>query len=516
MALASPVQPVPSQRRVGTDLVPIDVCDEALYASDEPYPASWGWYTVGAGLNEAGDRVVFLAVHCTPVRVVPSTSALHYVETIDVTVSYSSVPAPPAPAAAETALLIITPQSYSDILAPLKAHKDATGLPARIVTLETIASTYQGRDLTEQIKYCILEAVETQNTSFVLLVGDMKTLPIRFTYASWWEDNLLSDLYYADLYNAAYEFCTWDGNANGRFGETDHDGNDLDGVDLYPDVHVGRLAAVTAEEVTTVVQKIITYETETFGQEWFRQAVLCGGDTFPPALGAVPFVYEGEITNVEVAEHLGAFAVQYLWTSKRSLHPSTFNMAVNRGVGLLSYSGHGFEHGWGTYRANAPSNHAIHYYTPYLAGLSNGGKLPIVFFDACLTAKLDFNITDLWQYYPSFMSLVVMLTKLPNDPSVFYPSFAWCMVRRPNGGAIATIGSTRTAYTHVNSQGVHGGAGYLNVAFFSHYEDGVRVGEMLSGAQIDYLNGVGLDYFTLEEFLLLGDPSLRVGGIPAP
>jgi hypothetical protein len=35
---------------------------------------------------------------------------------------------------------------------------------------------------------------------------------------------------------------------------------------------------------------------------------------------------------------------------------------------------------------------------------------------------------------------------------------------------------------------------------------------MFTQAQKDYLNDVLPDYMTLEEFILLGDPSLRVGG----
>jgi len=35
---------------------------------------------------------------------------------------------------------------------------------------------------------------------------------------------------------------------------------------------------------------------------------------------------------------------------------------------------------------------------------------------------------------------------------------------------------------------------------------------MMTGAQNDYINNVGPDYFTIEEFILLGDPSLMVGG----
>ena len=106
-----------------------------------------------------------------------------------------------------------------------------------------------GRDNPERIKYFIKHAVEDWNTQYVLLVGDMKKLPIRVTLASWWERDLLSDLYYADIYDASGDFCSWDANENNRFGEIDHDGNDLDGVDLYADVHVGRLPCTDSTEV---------------------------------------------------------------------------------------------------------------------------------------------------------------------------------------------------------------------------------------------------------------------------
>jgi hypothetical protein len=37
---------------------------------------------------------------------------------------------------------------------------------------------------------------------------------------------------------------------------------------------------------------------------------------------------------------------------------------------------------------------------------------------------------------------------------------------------------------------------------------------MLTRAQNDYINHVYKDFFTIEEFILLGDPSLMVGGRP--
>jgi len=261
------------------------------------------------------------------------------------------------------------------------------------------------------------------------------------------------------------------------------------------------------------VNKIITYEEEAYDQIWFKRIVLAGGDTFPPAMGAPPSVFEGEITNTKVAQNLPGFNTTFLWTSTNTLQQLSFNREINKGTGFVSYSGHGFEHGWGTYKPNALTDQGmIWYFTPYMIGMKNENKLPIIFFDACLTAKLDFNFTDLEHYYPEGVHLLTRIFKLSEDPSVFYPCFAKSFLTKENGGAIATIGATRTAYTHVDADGVYGGAGYLNVHFFDSYTEGVTAGEMLTGAQNAYINNVFPDYFTIEEFILLGDPSLMVGG----
>jgi hypothetical protein len=50
---------------------------------------------------------------------------------------------------------------------------------------------------------------------------------------------------------------TWDKNGNNRFGETTHQGYDLDGVDLYADVNVGRLACIDVTEVNPQVKSLI-------------------------------------------------------------------------------------------------------------------------------------------------------------------------------------------------------------------------------------------------------------------
>jgi len=512
MQIGKQIRPAPTKQKIGDQLVPIEgIVNLDIYASTEPYPASWYTVSSGAGLNSNDDHTLFVTVRINPVRYIPSLQSAFYSTHFTIDISYKG--APPVPASSETySLVIVTPAEFSEILQPLVDHKNSYGITTILVPLEEIYSTYYGRDDSERIKYFIQHAVENWDTQYILLVGDMKKLPIRVTYASWWERDLLSDLYYADIYDADAEFCNWDTNENDRFGEIDEDGNNLDGVDLYADVHIGRLACRDVTEVSTVVNKIIIYEQETYNQIWFKRLILAGGDTFPVSMGAPPFIYEGEITNIKVGQTMSDFEQTFLWTSKGNLHPSSFNRAINKGAGFVSYAGHGFEHGWGTFRPNAVTKLKIVYYTPYVNGLKNGNKLPIIFFDACLTSKLDFNITDLQNYYGGVGNLLARILGLSVDPSDSYQCFSWSFLAKESGGAIATIGSTRTAYTWVDSSGVYGGAGYLDVHFFDSYEEGITVGQMMTSSQNDYIQYIGPDYFTLEEFILLGDPSLMTGG----
>jgi len=422
-------------------------------------------------------------------------------------------------------LVIIAPEEYSEGLDRLVEHKNDHGIKTNLTTVESIYASFPGIDEAEQIKYFIKYALEEWNISYVLLVGDIEKLPIRATDAYPWKgfgDNILTDLYYADIYNETDDFCSWDANENGTFGEVEYiTGSfppkvkiDLDDVDLYPDVCVGRLACRNIEEVNIVVNKIITYEENTYGQWWFKRIVLAGGDTFPPSGGAKPFVCEGEITNRHVAQQLPNFRHIKLWASRRNLNALTFNRAINRGAGFVSYAGHGFDMSWYTYQPNLIRERKVYYDMMFLYGLRNRNKLPIVFFDACLTARLDFNMRMFSNRYPRMVRLFETLTGITYDPSDLTPCFAWKFMTMKNGGAIATVGATRPAYTLVNKTGVHAGAGYLDVAFFKAYEKGITLGEMFTEAQNDYIDNVGKDYFTLEVFILLGDPSLKVGGYP--
>lgn len=387
-------------------------------------------------------------------------------------------------------LVIITASSFSKDLEPLVIHKNKYGINTKIVTIDEIFSgkyfVVQGRDDAEKIKYFIKNSIEQWETLYVLLVGDIYKLPIRRTWIG--DQIVLTDLYYSDIFFPDGNFCSWDSDNDGRFGEYWQDSDDI--LDLYADVYVGRLACKNNNEVKVTVKKIISYETSENSNDWFKNIILCGGDTHP-GIG----VYEGEVTLNEIEKCMPDFNSKKLYTSRGTFSPSSINKAVNDGAGFLVYSGHGFENGLGTH---PPDDEKWIYYKNFnMIGLFNYNKLPIIFFDACLTSRLDFTLGDL---------LKLPFVKYP------LPCLTWNFVKKTVGGAIAAIGATRIAFGMVGENGPKSGACYFALKFFENYEKGIKVGEMLAKAQYDYLESIEYDPFTVEELILLGDPSLMIGG----
>ena len=201
-------------------------------------------------------------------------------------------------------MVIIAPELFSESLQSLIDHKNSIDIQTILKTTEEIYNEYSGRDEAEKIKYFIKYAYEEFNIRFVLLVGGASQIPSRYTHIYfdyYYQDEwvFLSDLYYADIYDEEWGFSSWDTNENDVFAEYNWYGNN-DELDLYPDVYLGRLACVNTNEVTTCVNKIITYETtEAYTQDWFTDIVVIGGDSL---LGDEEHIDEGEYVNEEVIE----------------------------------------------------------------------------------------------------------------------------------------------------------------------------------------------------------------------
>ncbi|HVQ01756.1 MAG TPA: C25 family cysteine peptidase [Candidatus Thermoplasmatota archaeon] len=467
-----------------------------IYADVNPFPLSRVSYQVGGGLDR-DSHVTILSITYYPLQYSPTQHRLSFTPEVQMIVSYE-LPRNPSTLRTSMNLLVIAPSGYTSALQPLIDHKNQNGFMTTLLTTEDIYATYQGRDQAEQIKYAIKNKVETQAVSYVLLVGSIYKIPIRISEASsheYFGGQVITDLYYADVYDSQGNFCSWDANNNSIFGEI------TDKVDLYPDVRLGRLACDSVDEVNVVVDKIVHYETDTYGSSWYNNLILMGGNTFfwPGN--------EGEETNTLVMHLMSQFTPEIIWTSKHNFDRLTISRTITKGAGFLDYSGHGVEYGIITYTPSYLEKKA--FITPYLKDLHNGYKLPVVFLDACSTATLDFVLQNFLDYKTWFM-LNVLAHALKVNTSQRLTCFAWAFVAHQGGGAIATIGATRVAYGG-NDQG----AGKIALEFFSSFNSSQYLGEMASKMQTGYINDVHGDSFTVEEFILLGDPTLRLGGYPS-
>jgi len=435
-------------------------------------------------------------------------------------------------------MAIIAPEMFSDALQPLIDHKNSVGIETTLKTVESIYDEYEGRDQAEQIKYFIKDAIESHLIKYVLLVGGKEKLPVRYvtihsTNASVIivpderksciskfiqsmnsDRDFISDLYYADIYNQDGSYCSWDSNDNNLFGEMNNQVS-IDIVDLYPDVYVGRILCQSPSDVEIVVNKIIQYETTANRETWFNNIILCGGDTHPlfiEELFLLPLVFgndsriawEGEYFCNEVEQCLNDFQAKKIYASSLlgiqadKLTTDNINSAINDGAGFLLFALHGDTNRLATHfpftNRWLPSDG---YYISEIEKLSNNDKLPIAVFSACLCGDFD---------------------------SVESP-IAWEIVQHKNGGAIASFALTTEGLvwpTTISSKTL---AGHLTMSVFETYSQSVDIaGEIWSEAIVRYLDdewswsfneqwGYGyFNYLTLEEWILLGDPSLKIGG----
>ena len=289
--------------------------DKKIYNKDEKYPSSWCNYFVKCGLNENNVLTTQLTIQIHPVRYNPVKNKVSVPAEFKVEIKHKQPTKNNVFTQDKYDLVIITPKRFSKQLKKLVQHKNETmGVKTFLKTTEEIYKEYSGVDKPEKIKYFIKDVKEKWNIKYVLLVGGLKSyflakrrddpnqgakswhVPVRYNnlfdkpkYPLLSESNLhdpgvISDLYYADIYRyddeKGYVFENWDPNHDGFFSAWGRPNVENDtGIDLKPDVCVGRLPCRNKLEVKNVVDKIINYENQ-INPTWFKKMIVVSGDGF--------------------------------------------------------------------------------------------------------------------------------------------------------------------------------------------------------------------------------------------
>jgi hypothetical protein len=423
-------------------------------------------------------------------------------------------------------LLIITPKYFLKSVNPLVEHKEKYGVRTHVSTLDEIYSyknAQRGRDEPEKIKIFIRDAIENWGVKYVLLIGGKVSqlnkwhLPVRYiNLGNTWESKIISDLYYADVFDSEGNFSSWDSDGDGKFCEWFYNKQPEDkNIDLIPDISIGRLPCQNILEVKLAVHRIISYESNyQKDKSWFKNIIVAAGDTYPEKNNPKWVGYEGEYYGDLAIENMTDFNPIRLYTSDGSLLGwKDIVKNMNTGCGFVYFVGHGCPMLWTNNFPNG-TGHAESFGTFQIAQLRNINKLPVCVVSGCHNCQFDVTIFNYFN-----------LTKRQHVEYV-PECWGWQMTRKIGGGSIATIGCTALGHTKEDKEAFSGGINELEVEFFRQYgQKNIEIiGDTWANAIKWYISTYRVDWnseLTNDDWvdiqvpstwILFGDPSLKIGG----
>ena len=246
------------------------------------------------------------------------------------------------PVTDEGEILIIAPENFVPAMQPYADWKIRNGYPTEIVPLATA-----GNNATA-IKDFISTYYNEHNLAFVIIVGD----------------------------NAQFPTPTVSGN------KSDNYFTEIAGNDSYPDIILGKISAENISQVETQVQRFIEYEQNPPALEHFPVFMGIASNQGPGDNNEYDYQHIRNIDN-KLQGYTYTSGYELFEGSQGGLDASgnpTATMvttAVNSGLGIISYCGHGAEQQWVTTGFNNSNVNA----------LTNVGKLPFILSVACVNGE---------------------------------------------------------------------------------------------------------------------------------
>jgi hypothetical protein len=352
--------------------------------------------------------------------------------------------------------IAITYEDFFDALQPLAQHRQEQGMRVMVVTTGQVYDEFNHgitspHAIREFLRYAY-ENWQSPEPQYVLLVGD-GTYDYRHYYGQGFSNFVPAYLSYTQYAGEVPD---------------DHWYGCMDGEDLIPDLHVGRLPARTAQEVADMVDKILAYETSSMSQEGWERKVLLVADNDEAG-------FEG--MSEAVARSLSpAYLIsrKYLEDYMDPLELEQWKQAligeINGGALLVNYVGHGAEDFWAD---------EVIFETADVDDLQNGSKYPLVVAMTCLNGYFV-------EAFEGWDSLAEVLMKVADK------------------GAVAVF--TSTGMTTPEEQAL------LERGIFEGlFEQGKRrLGEAISYGKRNLLANTQTAGGAVKTFLLFGDPAMEM------
>ncbi len=330
----------------------------------------------------------------------------------------SGVDTPPAP------YLII---GHSDFVTTgmnaFVAHKEALGFDVTMVDLTVTGST------ATQIRSYIHNAIQTwpEPPVYVLLVGDIEYVP---GYPAT-ETGGSTDLYYVALDDGGY----------------------------MPDAFIGRFSVQNTGQAILMAQRVVDYENTVGIQGWVQKLLwIASSDNYTISEGTHNYCIDTYCTprgymSTKVYPHSGGTASQAI-------------TAINAGVSMVTFSGHGSPTSWADMSFGASDFNQ----------LTNDGMFPGVLSHACQTGQ--YSTSTCW---------AETWTRTPGKGGLYFwgswPSTYWSEDDIQERGE----------YEYFLDDDIYWPMGYMNGGLLSVYT---------------YYSGGGRSKYYYEGYHLFGDPSV--------
>lgn len=334
---------------------------------------------------------------------------------------------------------------FEAAIEPLLAYRQQQGLQTASIALEQIFDEFSyGQRTPQAIRDFLSYAAQhwaPPAPQFVLLVGDA-TVDIRSLSPGKNLNHVPTPLIPV-----------------GRSGYTAGDAWYTTAGDATTRMAIGRFPAQEASEVSTMVKKTILYEQQTGGDAAWKQRALLVADDEP----------QFDLASTELANSLAdnGYTVYHLHMSQNDNIHYDIMSTINRGIGLVNYTGDGGERMWGDEAVLEEADAAL---------LQNGTRLPILTTFTCRNGAFA-------------------------DPRI--DTLAESLLRVDGGGVVAAIAPSGR------------GSAAQQLPLAGEFYAGLLDGEADTlGEALLALEARAADDATLRDILpmvnLLGDPALRI------
>lgn len=378
----------------------------------------------------------------------PPASSITYNELHKLT--QQDVPLQSQKLGADYLAIVADAPGFMDALTPLLDHREETGLQVTAISLDQIASDFGNGEPTPQAIRDFIEFAASNwkpAPQFVLLVGDA-TIDAESDYL---DAALLPTHFQTDQTNSSAASDSWYTNFD----------------NLEKSMTIGRFPVQSAQQLTAVVNKTIAYETavaQSPDAHWLQRALLIADDE--------PY-FDMATEHLEDKLDKNGYHIHDLHMSQSQDIYANIVSVINRGVGILNYSGHGSETSFADGIAFTADDARL---------LQNEHRLPI--FTAFSCENGDFT-------HPKQVSIAEQL------------------LLSENGGIVAAIGTSSPMETHSSLA--------ISSHFFSHLLQNktTTLGEVLHATQQAVSKDEELEA-AVHTYNLLGDPALQFQQPPQP